>query len=328
MVEVSVIIVNYNAGKHLARCVDALLKQDYTDFEVIIVDNASTDGSLDTVPKDPRITLYPLDQNWGFAKANNRGSYEAKGTWLALLNPDAFPEPNWLSSLMQATRDYPEFGMFGSTQISADNPNVLDGTGDIYHIAGIPQRGNYGHPVSDVPETGEVFSPCAAAALYRKDLFDTVGGFDEAFFCYCEDVDLAFRLRLRGVRCLQVKDAVVHHIGSATTNATSDFVLFHGMRNAFWVFIKNMPIAFMVPLLPLQLAFQACYIIRAVRRQQGFTAFQAFRAALAGSDERLKDRWKIQPTRTISLWALWKSFTVSFTVIRHRKGDVRPVKKG
>ncbi len=327
MAEVSVIIVNYNAGKYLPRCLEALLKQDYTDFEVIIVDNASTDGSLEAIPSDPRISVFPLDQNWGFAKGNNRGSYQAKGKWLALLNPDAFPEPNWLSSLMKATRDYPEFGMFGSTQISADNPSVLDGTGDIYHIAGIPQRGNYGHPVSDLPETGEVFGPCAAAALYRKDVFDAVGGFDEAFFCYCEDVDLAFRLRLRGVRCLQVKEAVVYHVGSATTNATSDFVLFHGIRNAFWVFIKNMPMAFLIPLLPLQLAFQACYILRAIQRKQGFVALRAFREALAGTDERIKDRSKIQKSRTISLRELWKSFTVSFDVIRHRKGDVRVVKR-
>ena len=155
---VRVIVVNYNSGNLLGRCIDALHKQTFSDFEAIIVDNNSTDGSVDAaMVDDPRFTIRRLDDNIGFAAANNLGAKDAATPWLAMLNPDAFAEPNWLAELMDATRRYPDTAMFGSTQISANDPRKLDGSGDAYFAFGLAWRGNYGHPLGDLPEDGETF---------------------------------------------------------------------------------------------------------------------------------------------------------------------------
>ncbi len=240
---VSVIIVNWNGAKILPQCLASLARQTYTDFEIIIIDNGSTDGSVDQLEKHwPKIRVKRLKENLGFAKANNLGGHQARGLWLALLNNDAFPEPGWLKELVQASERYPDFSFFASHLIMADRPEYIDGLGDIYHISGMAWRRGHGkHHQNFSSEVSEVFGPCAAAALYPRDLFLRVGGFDEDFFCYHEDVDLAFRLRLRGHRCLYVPQALVKHLGSKSQGAHSDFVIYHSHRNLVWTYIKNMP---------------------------------------------------------------------------------------
>jgi GT2 family glycosyltransferase len=224
---VSVIIVIWNSKKYLPACLDALLAQTNKDFEIVIMDNGSTDLEyLDLEENYPELemTIKKLNENLGFAVANNIGARLARGKWLALLNADAFPEPDWLEQLLRAADDNPEFTFFASRQIQANTPELLDGTGDTYHVSGLAWRQNYNHPVSKYGiQSGEVFSACAAAALYLRDDFIKVGGFDEDYFSYHEDVDLGFRLRLIGGRCLYVPQAVVYHVGSASTGKTSDF---------------------------------------------------------------------------------------------------------
>lgn len=254
---VSVLVVNYQAGPHLARCLDQLTKQTILDFEVIVVDNGSEDGSLalarEAVGNDDRFTFVVAEANLGFAAGNNRAAALAKAPLLALLNPDAFAAPDWLESLLVAAERYPDVAMFGSTQLNAADPKVLDGAGDHYFALGLPWRGGFGWPATSLPGEGEVFAPCAAAALYRRDAFASVAGFDERFFCYVEDVDLAFRLRLRGHRCVQVPSAVVHHVGGGSANFVSGFAQYHGMRNMVWCFVKNIPAPLFWLLLPLHL---------------------------------------------------------------------------
>ena len=325
MPEISVIIVNYNAGEYLNKCLNSLFMQDYQGFEVLVVDNASTDGSMKNLPDDPRLHCINLDKNIGFAAANNHAANLAKGEWLALLNPDAFPEKDWLTQLMNATQNYPDFSFFGSTQICADNPALLDGTGDMYHILGIPARSNFHRPIEHLPETGEIFAPCAAAALYRKDVFLGAGGFDEDFFCYCEDVDLAFRLRLQGERCLQVKEAIVHHIGSAITGVSSDFAVYHGIRNRFWLFFKNMPTPLFIPLIVLHLMVQDLFFLRAIMKGHGGNAWRAWADIIETFPKLWKKRQNIQKSRTVSLIALLKVFTYSPTTLVFRRSAVRPV---
>ncbi len=125
------------------------------------------------------------------------------------------PAPDWLEQLIAATRRNPDVVMFGSTQIDATDPQRLDGAGDHYLASGLPWRGGHGWPVKELPREAEVFAPCAAACLIRADAFREAKGFDERFFCYVEDVDLAFRLRLMGHCCIQVPAAVVRHVGAA-----------------------------------------------------------------------------------------------------------------
>ncbi len=240
---VSVVVVNYNGGAHLAECVECLRAQTVADFEAIVVDNGSEDGSLAHVPgDDPRFRLLELGRNTGFAFANNRGVELARAPWIALLNNDAFAGPDWLERLLEAAWSRPEFAFFGSRQFKVEPEGVLDGTGDMLARNGRAWRRDHGAPAEPgVRESGEVFGACAAAAMYGKSAFLEVGGFEESFFCYFEDVDLAFKLRLAGYRCLYVAEATVRHVGSATTDETSDFQIYHGHRNLVWAYFKNMP---------------------------------------------------------------------------------------
>ena len=238
---VSVIVVNYNAGTWLQKCLDSLARQTHADFEAIILDNGSTDGSLESLRlPDRRFSLHPQGRNLGFAAGNNAGARLARGTWLATLNPDAFPEPNWLEELLKATTRHPDTVMFGSTQWMHGKPGVLDGVGDCMSFSGFAWRGGHGRPWNGEPPEGEVFSPCAAAALYRTDVFKEAGGFCEPLFCYFEDVDLGYRLRLMGHRTIQVSKAAVHHVSGGSSDG-GGFATFHGHRNAFWVNIINTP---------------------------------------------------------------------------------------
>ncbi len=149
-----------------------------------------------------------------------------------------------------------------------------------------------------------MFSPCAAAALYRRDMLRQVGGFDEAFFCYCEDVDLGFRIRLEGGRCIQVPDAVVSHVGSAISGKHSPFAIYHGARNGVWVMVKNLPLVLLAPLLPIHLACMGWYLLRH-RTSDSFQAMAAgLWAAFSGMGPVLEARREIQRRRTVSARAV------------------------
>ena len=193
--QVTVAIVAYQSGDFLQPCLDALAAQTYRDFEAVIVDNDSTDGSVEAVRlPDARFRVVKLGRNTGFAVANNVAARASMAPWLATLNPDTRADPQWLEKLLTASARWPGAASFGSTQIRLDNPGELDVVGDVYHAAGRAWRARLGRPISDVPPEGEVFGPCAAAALYRRDVFLQLGGFDETYFCYSEDVDLAYRV--------------------------------------------------------------------------------------------------------------------------------------
>lgn len=240
---IAVLIVNWNGGAHLARALDAVAAQTLAAHRVIVVDNASTDGSASTAEGRPGVEVIALARNAGFAEGNNIAARAAGDCeWLAFLNPDAFPEPDWLAALATAARAHPTVAMFASELRLDADPSRLDGAGDAYHVSGLPWRIGHSLPLErGASVIDETFSPCGAAAFVRKDAFDEVGGFDPSFFCYIEDVDLAFRMRLRGHRCLYVPGAVVRHVGSATTGARSEFATYHGHRNLVWTWVKNMP---------------------------------------------------------------------------------------
>src|SRR5439155_13891666 len=184
---VAVLIVNWNGGELLRRCLESLRRQRRRPGRIIIVDNASSDGSLERVADLlDGVEVIRLHDNQGFARANNIGAAAARGfDGLALLNPVAFPDPGWLEALVGAAEDHPDVAMFASQMRLAETPDRLDGTGDSYHVSGRAWRNGHGAPVSSWPSIDtDVFAPCAAAALYRRDAFEDVAGFDEKFFCY------------------------------------------------------------------------------------------------------------------------------------------------
>lgn len=253
----SVLIVNYNAGDLLQAAINSLKNQTFRDFEVVIVDNDSEDASAENLDTDglPAIRVLREKHNHGFARGNNLAAQTASGKWLALLNPDATADENWLMEIHAATKRHETCRVFACSQINMDKPGLLDGAGDAYFAFGIPWRGGFEHPISELPSTdSHCFSPCGASAIYERPLFLDIGGFDERFFCYCEDVDLGIRLQLSGEKCVFLPDAVIHHKGSATSGRYSYFTMYHGFRNRTWAYIKNMPLAFLLLTLPGHLA--------------------------------------------------------------------------
>lgn len=259
---VRLVIVNYNGGAFLQACVDALGIQTMGDFEAIIVDNASTDGSIEALClPDDRFTIVKMDSNVGFAAANNLAARGCRSSWLATLNPDTRAEPDWLSEMRRGAERHSEARMFGATLVCASDPTIVDGFGDTLSITGIPRRRKHGQLVANLPaDDCETFAPCAAAALYDRQMFDALGGFDEQFFCYIEDVDLGLRLRSRGERCIQLRRAVVHHQGSASTGALSAFTIFHTFRNRLWLLRKNFPLPLLLIAVPANLLCSAFII--------------------------------------------------------------------
>lgn len=191
---------------------------------------------------DARFTKMEMGENLGFAVANNLAAEKATSDWIALLNPDAFARPNWLEAGLSARYLLPKTAMVGSTQYLALEPEKFDGLGDEYHAFGVAWRAGFGLPAGDV-QTREAFGPCGAGAFYDRHVFQALGGFDSSFFCYHEDVDIAFRMRLAGYRCVQSADAVIDHVSSAISGRASEFAVYHGTRNRIWTFFNNMPFA-------------------------------------------------------------------------------------
>ena len=274
-----------------------------------VVDNGSTDGSADDAEaRFPWVEVIRLGRNAGFAAANNVAVGRTDCQYVVLLNPDAFPEPGWLAALVDAAAQAPGCTSFASRLILADRPGVLDGEGDCYGVNGFAWRRHHGQELGAVsalrpggreaPE--EVFSACAAAAMYRRDAFLAAGGFDERFFCYLEDVDLGFRLRLRGEGCLYVPAAVVHHVGSGVTGRASDFSVYHGQRNMVWTFAKNMPGALLWLYLPQHLLVNAAALAWYGLQGQLGTVARAKLEALKGLRAVRADRRRVQAERTAS----------------------------
>ena len=307
---VSVIIVTWNSRNYLQACLNRLSVQTFQDFEVILVDNGSDDSVLDGLyEKYPALALqiHRSSSNLGFAAANNIGAHIARGKWLALLNVDAFPEPDWLEKLARAAEKNLRFAFFASRQIQANAPERLDGAGDTYHTSGLGWRRYYNYPVTQYAlQSQEVFSACGAAALYARNDFLKASGFDEEYFSYFEDVDLGFRLRLGGAKCLYVPEAVVHHVGSASTGKRSDFSVYHGYRNLIWTFVKNMPSPLIWIYLPLHITTILFFAIYLTMRGQGKAIWKAIFDAVHGLPKMIEKRRYIQKNMKIKPGELLK----------------------
>jgi GT2 family glycosyltransferase len=304
---VAVIVVNANGGDLLDRALRAVAEQTLPPRRVLVVDNASTDGSVDRLEQRyPSVEVLRLDQNVGFGAANNiavRAAWDCE--WVALLNPDAFPEPRWLEVLIEAARSEPEYSFFASRLLLADDPETLDGTGDVYHVSGLAFRRDHGRPVGSVARLeAEVFSPCAAAAMYRRSQFLDAGGFDERYFAYLEDLDLGFRLRLAGHRCLYVPASTVLHVGSPTTGRTSDFSVFHAQRNMVWTYAKNMPTPLVWLYLPEHLLVNLLALAAYSVRGQARVVWRAKRDALRDLPRVVAERRRLQANRRADPWQL------------------------
>lgn len=305
---VTVIVVNWNGGAFLDECLVRLKQQSLLPARILVMDNGSTDGSAERAQQVPGVTVRMLGANLGFAVANNRALDECDTDLVALLNPDAFPDADWLMRLVSAARTFPDVAVFGSRQMVHGLPATLDGIGDIYHISGLVWRDGHSRAQCAADDVGgEIFSPCACAVLYRRDALVRAGGFDEDYFCYVEDIDLGFRLRLAGHICLYVPNAVVHHVGSASSGGQhSDFSVYHGHRNLIWTFIKNMPGVLFWALLPLHVLLNIITVAYFSMRGQGKVIWRAKRDAIKGIPRMWRKRCSIQSNRRATIIDIWR----------------------
>lgn len=319
---VSVLIVAWQSGRHLARCLDALDRQRFRDFEVVLVDNASTDSAVAALTPRPWLRIERAAANLGFAAGNNRAAALARGRYLVTLNPDAFAEPGWLAALVAAAERHPGAGSVGSVQLLDSDPTRFDGVGDPLHVTGAAWRGGRLRPVRPVAEAG-VFGVCAAAALYRRDAFEAAGGFCERFFCFYEDVDLAARLRLAGWTAVLTPDAVVRHVGSAS--APSAFVLRHATRNRVWSYLRVMPGPVLAATLPAAALVWAAAAAADLLRGRGTGRLAALAEAFRGLRATLAERRAIQAARRATVCGFARALTWSPRCYLRRGIDLRPI---
>jgi GT2 family glycosyltransferase len=240
---VTTVVVNWSGRAYLDKCLASLLAQTVQSQEIILVDNGSTDGSADYVEANyPAVRVIRLPRNVGFAAANNVAIRQSAGAYVALLNNDASAEPGWLAVMVKAAESDPHIGMVACKILFADAPDVINSTGLALDWAGFCWDWRGGQP-DDPTETQieERFGPTGGAALYRRAMLDDVGLFDEDFFAYAEDADLAWRAQRGGWRCVYVPAARVYHAVSATAGAGSPFKNFMLGRSKVWLFAKNIP---------------------------------------------------------------------------------------
>ncbi len=243
---ISVVIINYNGGELILRSLQYLSKQTFKNFEIIVVDNASVDDSVSLIRNSfPSVKIIKHPFNAGFAGGNVIGLREAKGDYIALLNGDAFPDPDWLEHLWEGVQSDNNVGICASKLI-IDGTDLIDSAGDGCTTASRGYKQGEMKPYSKYNQKMNVFGASGGAVLYRRSMIDEIGFFDEDFFLIYEDADLNFRAQLAGWKCLYVPKAVVHHRVRSTIGQDSPLAVYYSNRNTDLMWIKNMPLALML----------------------------------------------------------------------------------
>jgi hypothetical protein len=302
MPEISVIVVNWNGKHFLETCLAALRKQTFQDFEAILVDNGSEDGSAEYVrTRFPEVQVIALDRNLGFAGGNIAGYEQARGELMVLLNNDTEADPHWLEEIHKASRDFPVAGSFASKMLYFDERNRIDNCGFGLTAAGLTV--DLGRDEQDRPtwaESRKVFGACGGAAAYRRNMLEDIGFLDPDFFMTYEDVDLSFRAQLRGYQCAFVPGAIVYHRYRATMKKYPARQVFFSQRNIEWVYLKNMPFRLMLRSLPERLLYEIGGAAYFFKLGAGTAFLKAKMDAVRKLPSALRKRQKIQNRRTLT----------------------------
>lgn len=242
--KVTIVIPNYN-GKHFMQpCLESLEKQTEQDFRIIVVDNCSTDGSVEYMAEYyPQIEVLSLNKNYGFSYAVNIGIRHADTPYVILLNNDTTVDPHYIEEMICAIEQSPRIFSVSSKMIQMYHPDLIDSAGDLYTLMGWGVCRGTGRPVSNYTQSDEIFTACAGAAIYRREVFLQIGFFDESHFAYLEDIDIGYRARIYGYRNVYCPTALVYHVGSGTSGSKyNSFKVKLSARNSIWLNYKNMPL--------------------------------------------------------------------------------------
>lgn len=299
---ISVVIPTWNGARHLPVCLTALRRQTLPPLEVILVDNASTDGTRELVAEAfPEVRHIVLPRNLLFAGACNVGLRAASGELLALLNNDTEADARWLERIQAALGAHPDAGFAASKLRLFDQRDRLHSAGDLYSVRGVP--GNRGvWQVDDGSFDREyVFGACGAASVYRRSMLDRIGLLDETFQFSCEDVDLSWRAQLAGYRCVFAHDAIVYHKVSATGGGVLNS--YYDGRNFIWLLAKDVPGDVLRANLVKILREQFKITLAAARAWRGQAARNRLKGQLAGLlglPRMLAKRRAVQRTRVLA----------------------------
>ncbi len=299
--KVSVIVPNWNGIRFIGMCLDSLQRSDFDDVEVIVIDNGSVDGSRELIEEQyPWVRLIKMPRNMGFATACNAGIKASAAEYVCLLNNDIEVESTWLRELVEGMERHPECGMGTTKMMFLDDREVFYNTGDLFHAWS--SGGGRGQGEKDVGQYDRedcVFGACAGAGIYRRELFESVGVFDEDFFIFAEDVDLNMRCQLQGFRAVYLPQAKVYHIGTATVGLYSDRYVYLCKRNDVYVLIKNMSLKMYFKYLWTILKHQMEDIRYFSYRGQGAVLLRSKLSVMKMLLPMLWRRFQIQRSRTV-----------------------------
>jgi GT2 family glycosyltransferase len=324
--DIAIIVLNWNGREFLKICLDSLRTQTFKGFKVILVDNGSTDGSVEFVRENyPEVAVIALDKNYGFAKGNNVGIEEALKNkdikYIALLNNDTEATPYWLGELIQALDNNTDVGFCTSKMLRFYNRQIIDEAGHAFCRYGFAYKIGVGEEDKGQYDNFRmVFGACAGAVMYRRAMLEEIGLFDEDFFAYCEDIDLDFRAQLQGYKCLYVPTAVIYHIGGGTAKWGSAKCIYLSNRNRITVLLKNMPLFlflknfFGILWVELKTAIQVIFLKphRRIMLKGGIDALRQL-------PKTLKKRRKIQQSRKVSNKYIESLFIEGDEIYKRRK---------
>jgi GT2 family glycosyltransferase len=317
---VSVIVLTWNGRRWIGDCLSSLIALETPAAELIVVDNASTDGTVSYVRESfPGVTVLALDRNGGYASGNNAGARAASAKYLAFLNDDTEVDGRWLTALVADLESDPSVGLVTSRIVYRDRPDMFDSAGDGYLRCGGAFKHHHGQPVDTAPGSREVFGACGAGFLIRRDLFESIGGFDEDFFMVYEDVDLSYRARLRGARCRYAASAVVRHAGSASIGRVSEPQVFYGQRNLEWTWVKNSPARLLLRSAAAHVVYGMASAVGYARQGRLGVWCRAKLAAVKGLPHVLHKRRLVQQTATVDPERLWQLMDRDWIGIKRRE---------
>lgn len=298
---VTVIIVNWNGKDYLGDCILSLQRQKNINCSIIVVDNGSTDHSVEWVADHfPDVQLIRLSKNFGFSVANNIAIRNVDTQYVALLNNDAVAHPLWLATLVDGMENDREAGLAASKMVFEHNPEIIDRAGDGYTIAGVGKLRGRGGAFSAFQATEYIFGACAGAAIYRKDMLNDIGLFDEDYFILYEDVDLSFRAQLGGYKCLYIPEAIVYHKATQSIGYDSPLAVYYGHRNLEWTYVKNMPKKLIFRTIGPHFLYIVFAFFFFILIGHGGTYLKAKKDALKGLKKSINKRKQVQACRKVN----------------------------
>jgi GT2 family glycosyltransferase len=316
---ISVVIPNHNGAGYLESCLRSLQAQTYENFEIVVVDNASRDQSVEIVQRAAHgAILLQENRNLGFAGGVNAGIRSSHGEWIAVLNNDTEVAADWLTECALAIQNHPEAAFFACKIFDISDRSRLYSAGDCYLRMGIGyRRGQEQRDRADFCRECEIFSASGCAALYRKQALEETGGFDERFFAYLEDVDLGLRFQAAGNRGYYVPGAKVYHHGAATSGGEfSRLAVRLRTRNSLLLLLKNMPLLIFLRCVPMITLAQLSWLLRAVAHRRLGSYLRGLGSVFVLAPAMIRERVALRRYWRDSRHVFWQSILQSESLAR------------